>query len=99
MRRFGRILAVCVVVALALQIGVCAFDACGECIESHARSDHHGAGIATNACHNCLCVGTAFATATCILPLESLTFLRVMPSVGVPEPHVGGPFLPPRLSV
>lgn len=91
-----RTIALCVIVALAVQIGECALDACGECVAHHSSAGHEATTPTAGACHNCICVGASALSAVGVLPPHSVVSAVVDPSVAVVEAYPGEPFLPPR---
>jgi hypothetical protein len=92
---FLRVIALCVVVALAGQTGQCPLDSCDEDLAGQAAVLHISAAD-TGACHNCICIGTTFVEPVHVLPPEIVTIAAFLRPDGVTEAHAGEPFLPPR---
>jgi hypothetical protein len=90
-----RIIALCLVVAIAVQSGRCPLDACDECLVGPLAAVHIAAAEA-GACHNCICIGTTFLERIRVLPSDTVTFAAILPPDAVTEAHTGEPFLPPR---
>lgn len=89
-------IALCLLVALAAQIGECALDACGECVGHRSMARHEATPIASGACHNCICIGTTSLEPSAVQPPLVATFAVVQMRDGVGEAHPSEPFLPPR---
>jgi hypothetical protein len=92
---FLRVIALCVVVAIAVQSAQCPLDACDECRVGPVAAVHIAAAEA-GACHNCICIGITFLERIRVLPSENVTFAAILPPNAVTEAHPGEPFLPPR---
>ena len=96
--RLVRMVALCVVVALVVQIGECALDACGECVGHHdSTASHNATPAAAGGCHNCICIGTTSLQPTPLLPPLAVTLAALLPLQAAPVPHPSEPFIPPRL--
>ena len=92
-----RVMAFCVVLAIAVQSGQCPLDACDEYHVGQAAAFYIGAAEA-GACHNCICIGTAFLQPTRVLQDDTVAFAALRSPDLVTEAHAGEPFLPPRAS-
>jgi hypothetical protein len=91
---FLRTIALCVVVAVAVETAQCPLDQCGDFAGGKPAGQH--AIAAAGACHNCICIGTTWLLPTRVVPPEAVTVATLLPLDTLAEAHPSEPFLPPR---